>query len=97
MTRYYDFTITRGVIAPDGVNKSSLLINNQYPGVSVLRGLVIQYAEVSKPLIEANWGDYIQVLLNNQIVDPEEGTTLNWYVRHGLVVDDCDYISDVLP
>ena len=34
ITRHYDFAIARGVIAPDGVNKSSILVNNQYPGVS---------------------------------------------------------------
>ena len=34
VTRYYDFVVARGVIAPDGVNKSSILVNNQYPGVS---------------------------------------------------------------
>ncbi|KAL8685364.1 MAG: hypothetical protein Q9218_007808 [Villophora microphyllina] len=30
--RPYDFTIKRGFIAPDGVNKSVLLINGQFPG-----------------------------------------------------------------
>ena len=34
VTRHYDFTIERGVIAPDGVNRSSILVNHQYPGVS---------------------------------------------------------------
>ena len=34
VTRHYDFAVARGVIALDGVNKSSILINNQYPGVS---------------------------------------------------------------
>ena len=34
VTRHYDFKVARGVIAPDGVNKSSILVNNQYPGVS---------------------------------------------------------------
>ena len=32
--RHYDFNVARGIIAPDGVNKSSILVNNQYPGVS---------------------------------------------------------------
>ena len=33
LTRHYEFTIKRGIIAPDGVNKSSILINDQSPGV----------------------------------------------------------------
>ena len=64
--RAYDFTIKRGFIAPDGVNKSVILINGQFPG----------------PLIEANWGDTIQVKVHNEIADPEEGTALHW---HGIL------------
>lgn len=59
----YDFTIERGVIAPDGFNKSVLLVNGQYPG----------------PLISANWGDTITVTVHNQITGPEEGTTIHWH------------------
>lgn len=33
------------------------------------------------PLIEANWGDYIEVNVHNDINGPEEPTTLHW---HGL-------------
>ncbi|RAL63290.1 hypothetical protein DID88_004366 [Monilinia fructigena] len=40
VVRSYDFTITRGKIAPDGYSRDVILINGQYPG----------------PLIEANWG-----------------------------------------
>lgn len=34
VVRSYDFTIARGVMAPDGYSKSLLLVNGQYPGVS---------------------------------------------------------------
>ena len=61
--RAYDFTIKRGFIAPDGVNKSVILINGQFPG----------------PTIEANWGDTIQVNVHNQITGPEEGTAIHWH------------------
>ncbi|KAL9004642.1 MAG: hypothetical protein Q9188_002533 [Gyalolechia gomerana] len=61
--RSYDFTIARGVVAPDGYEKESMLINGQYPG----------------PTIEANWGDTIQVTVHNNIADPPEGTTLHWH------------------
>ncbi|KAI4181461.1 MAG: hypothetical protein L6R41_006605 [Letrouitia leprolyta] len=61
--RPYDFTIARGNIAPDGVNKSVLLINGQFPG----------------PTIEANWGDTFQITVHNQITEPEEGTAIHWH------------------
>jgi FtsP/CotA-like multicopper oxidase with cupredoxin domain len=63
--RSYDFTISRGFNSADGFNKSVMLINNRFPG----------------PLIEANWGDTIQVKVTNDIRNPEEGTSLHW---HGL-------------
>ncbi|KAI9704711.1 MAG: hypothetical protein M1836_006491 [Candelina mexicana] len=61
--RRYDFTIKRGLKAPDGYQKQVILINDQYPG----------------PTIEANWGDTIQVTVHNQISTPEEGTALHWH------------------
>ncbi|KAE8381899.1 multicopper oxidase-domain-containing protein [Aspergillus bertholletiae] len=65
VTRYYDFTISREVLAPDGYPKNGLLINGQFPG----------------PMIEANWGDMIEVTVHNNIHPDEEGLTLHW---HGL-------------
>lgn len=67
--RSYDFTISRGLIAPDGYERDVLLVNGQYPG----------------PLVEANWGDTIQVTLHNNITSPEEGTALHW---HGILQKD---------
>jgi FtsP/CotA-like multicopper oxidase with cupredoxin domain len=61
--RRYDFTISRGVIAPDGYQRDVLLVNGAFPG----------------PLIEANWGDTIQVKVTNNITGPEEGTALHWH------------------
>ena len=61
--RKYDLTISRGFLAPDGVNKSVLLINNQFPA----------------PKLEANWGDTFQITVHNQITGPEEGTALHWH------------------
>ena len=51
VTRYYDFTVRRGIIAPDGYEKPSILINDQFPG----------------PLSETNWCDMIQVTVHNNI------------------------------
>lgn len=74
--RSYHFTIARGYKAPDGVRKSVLLINGQFPG----------------PTIEANWGDTIQVTVNNQISGPEEGTALHW---HGLIQKETPWFDGV--
>lgn len=64
ITRRYDFNISRGVIAPDGYEKRVLLVNDQFPG----------------PLIEANWGDWIEVKVTNSISEePAEGTTIHWH------------------
>ncbi|SLM35034.1 multicopper like protein [Lasallia pustulata] len=63
VVRSYDFTIERGTIAPDGFERSVILINGQFPG----------------PTIEANWGDTIQVTTHNNIANPAEGTALHWH------------------
>ncbi|KAI1436999.1 multicopper oxidase-domain-containing protein [Xylaria sp. CBS 124048] len=63
ITRHYDFEISRGTIAPDGYEKSVILVNGQFPG----------------PLIEANWGDEIEVTVHNHIQDEPEGTTIHWH------------------
>jgi Multicopper oxidase len=64
VTRFYDFTISYQKLAPDGVTKNGLLINGQFPG----------------PLIEANWGDWIEVKVTNALTD--EGTSIHW---HGIL------------
>ena len=64
VTRKYEWHITRGQIAPDGVEVTGFLINGQYPG----------------PLLEANWGDYVQVTVYNEV--PDEGASVHW---HGIL------------
>ncbi|EQL01739.1 ascorbase and Cu-oxidase [Ophiocordyceps sinensis CO18] len=61
--RTYDFTIARGTIAPDGYQRDALLVNGAFPG----------------PLIEANWGDTIQVTVRNNINNMQEGVALHWH------------------
>ena len=63
VTRNYDFTVSRGLIAPDGYQKHVLLVNGAFPG----------------PMIEANWGDKIVVTVHNNITNPEEGTSMHWH------------------
>ena len=65
VTRTYDWYIRRAVGSPDGYQKDMLLVNDMFPG----------------PAIEANWGDWIEVTIRNEIVEPEEGTAIHW---HGL-------------
>jgi FtsP/CotA-like multicopper oxidase with cupredoxin domain len=62
-THNYQFNIARGFIAPDGVNRSALLVNGAFPA----------------PTIEVNWGDTISVEVCNHITGPEEGTALHWH------------------
>lgn len=56
--------------------QQAILINAAFPG----------------PMIEANWGDTIQVTVNNQITGPEEGTSLHW---HGFLQKQTPYYDGV--
>ncbi|KAG9716914.1 laccase-like multicopper oxidase, partial [Aureobasidium melanogenum] len=60
MTRYYEWTVTNQTMAPDGVELPLLVVNGQFPG----------------PLIEANWGDWIEVKITNNL---NEGTAMHWH------------------
>lgn len=66
VVRKYDFTVSDGILAPDGYQVPVLLVNGQFPG----------------PLIEANFGDTIQVTVHNNVSTPEEGLALHW---HGML------------
>lgn len=73
-TRYYDWTVSKTTASPDGVEVPMLLVNEQYPG----------------PAIEANWGDWIEVKLYNNISD--EGTGIHW---HGNLQQETPYMDGV--
>ncbi|KAF7556649.1 hypothetical protein G7Z17_g1280 [Cylindrodendrum hubeiense] len=60
-TRSYTFNVTRELFSPDGLQKSMILVNGRSPG----------------PLIEANTGDTIKVIVNNMM--PDEKTTIHWH------------------
>lgn len=72
--RRYDWTVHRQVMAPDGVVKEGIFVNGQYPG----------------PLLEANWGDWIEVTVRNGLED--EGTTIHW---HGLLQKETPWYDGV--
>jgi FtsP/CotA-like multicopper oxidase with cupredoxin domain len=48
-------------------NYDWMLVNGQFPG----------------PLVEANWGDWIEVKVKNNLTELEEGTAIHW---HGQVL-----------
>ncbi|KAF2436984.1 laccase-1 precursor [Tothia fuscella] len=74
VTRKYTMDVSYQVIAPDGVTKNGLVVNGGFPG----------------PLIEANWGDWIEVSVTNNL--PDEGTSLHW---HGLLQADTPWFDGV--
>ena len=65
-TRSYYLIAERGVKAPDGVQRNVMLLNGSFPG----------------PTIVADWGDTIEVTVENRIAGPEEGLALHW---HGIL------------
>ncbi|KAJ0158781.1 Laccase [Colletotrichum tanaceti] len=63
--RTFDFTLSNlSDVAPDGVHKPAMLINNQFPG----------------PTIEADWGDFVQIHVHNQL--QHNGTSFHWHGMH---------------
>jgi FtsP/CotA-like multicopper oxidase with cupredoxin domain len=92
VVRSYDWTVSRMNLAPDGVEKSMLVVNGQFPG----------------PTIEANWGDWIEgkhpMELNDHIANQnivtvkneleDEGTSLHW---HGLLQKETPWFEYGAP
>ncbi|KAK0373399.1 multicopper oxidase [Colletotrichum limetticola] len=66
VVRKYEWTIQRAVLAPDGFEQTLLTVNGQFPG----------------PLVEANWGDIVEITVHNNITGPEEGTAMHWHGIH---------------
>ncbi|KAF2430246.1 hypothetical protein EJ08DRAFT_660978 [Tothia fuscella] len=80
VVRHYDFSVAYGVKAPDGVTRNVILVNNQFPG----------------PLIEANWGDWIEVTVTNNLPgdasDQGEPTAIHW---HGFLQQETPFYDGV--
>ncbi|KAK5991165.1 oxidoreductase ptaK [Cladobotryum mycophilum] len=70
--RQYDFTVSRGKLAPDGYERDVLLVNGAYPG----------------PPIEANWGDTIQVTLHNNLTDEGTALHWHGFLQTGTPWED---------
>ncbi|KAI0025995.1 Cupredoxin [Xylariomycetidae sp. FL0641] len=74
VTRHYDFTVTKLTAAPDGVDNEVILVNGQFPG----------------PLVECNWGDWLEVTVYNNVSD--EGTSVHF---HGLLQQETPWMDGV--
>lgn len=71
ITRSYDLHISKKIISPDGVNRSAIVVNGAFPG----------------PTIEANSGDWIQVIVHNDMDNEVLRSTVMAFCRkrpHGL-------------
>lgn len=80
VTRYYDFDVRRAILAPDGYQKSGIYVNGQFPG----------------PVIEANWGDWVEVRVHNNIGAADgalaEGTAIHF---HGIKQKETPWFDGV--
>ena len=57
----YHLEATDVIMAPDGFSRPMQVFNGQYPG----------------PLIEANWGDILEITVKNSLKD--NGTSVHWH------------------
>ena len=79
VTRHCDFNVACNIIAPDGVNKSSMVMDKQYPGVS--KSIVLSCGDRLigySQLLKQNGGGFIDVIIHNIGFGPSEGTTMHW-------------------
>ncbi|KAJ1568346.1 hypothetical protein HK405_002827 [Cladochytrium tenue] len=67
VTRTYSFTVARATIAPDGFPRDAVLVNGMLPG----------------PTIEADWGDVVEVHVENQIADNGTAVHFHGVRQHG--------------
>jgi FtsP/CotA-like multicopper oxidase with cupredoxin domain len=64
----FNLTITNGICAPDGFNRSCVLTNGQFPA----------------PTLVVRNGDRLRILVRNRLTDPntELATTIHWHGLH---------------
>ena len=79
VTRCFDWYLTRGTLSPDGVPGDVILVNGEFPG----------------PVIEANWGDNIEVNVHNEIYGPEETTVMHWHGMNQLATPWADGVATI--
>ncbi|OCT52534.1 Laccase-1 [Cladophialophora carrionii] len=76
-TKYFQLTITSGQADFDGTSRPSFLINGGTPG----------------PLIEVNYGDWVEVTVTNLMTD--NATTIHWHGVRQIDTNDQDGVPGV--
>jgi FtsP/CotA-like multicopper oxidase with cupredoxin domain len=66
-----------GIHTENNLDKSGIFVNGQFPG----------------PTIEANWGDWIEVTVHNNI-SGSEGTAIHW---HGMTQKGRLQVTSFIP
>jgi FtsP/CotA-like multicopper oxidase with cupredoxin domain len=77
ITRRYQLTITSGQSDFDGTTRAAFLINGKTPG----------------PLIEANYGDWLEITVTNLL--PDNATTIHWHGIRQYGTNDQDGVPGV--
>ncbi|MCJ1402023.1 hypothetical protein MMC11_005242 [Xylographa trunciseda] len=77
-TKQYTLVITNAPWSGDGYTEGSMLINGSYPG----------------PVIEANWGDELQITVHNQLTN-SNGTSIHWHGIRQLHTNYADGVAGV--
>ena len=74
----YTLVITNAPWSGDGYTEESMLINGSYPG----------------PVIEANWGDELEITVHNQLTN-SNGTSIHWHGIRQLHTNYADGVAGV--
>ena len=78
----HHWNITKGLRAPDGVNKTVYLINGETQQGNVTRDTAdISIGKFPGPTIEARTGDQLVIVVSNQLED-DEGIAFHWHGLH---------------
>ncbi|MCJ1439505.1 hypothetical protein MMC27_008899 [Xylographa pallens] len=78
VTRKYTLVITNAPWSGDGYTDEGMLINGSYPG----------------PVIEANWGDELEITVHNQLTN-SNGTSIHWHGIRQLHTNYADGVAGV--
>ncbi|ORY65459.1 laccase-2 [Pseudomassariella vexata] len=93
ITRVYNLVITNvSSFSPDGVSKPAMLINVGLPAVTCSM-LTSFEGTFPGPLITADWGDFLQINVHNNL--PQNGTSIHWHGMRQLGTNDQDGVNGV--
>lgn len=88
ITRRYNLEITNTTLAPDGVGRLVMAINNQYrKSLAFLACDCRLTSATAGPTITADWGDTLEVTVKNSL--QHNGTSIHW---HGVrMLNSCQH------